>query len=200
MILDINHACYICRRPSLQGETHKQCNVDKTLDGLVVACRQTPLLKDLIHTFKYEHVVDLSSELANLILKKIELSPTINSLLLNPETVLVPVPLHRKKQWERGYNQAQLLAQEIADNFPVQLSVDAIMRQKNTKTQTELPRNKRLGNVKGIFKVTKPELLSKKIIVLIDDVCTTGATLRELARACKLAEAKEVWAVTLTRD
>lgn len=200
LVVDNGHSCYICRRPSLQGETHKQCSTEHSLDGLVVACRQTSLLKDLIHTFKYEHVVDLVPQLAGLLSSKIEQSPVISSLLLNPQTVLVPVPLHRSKEWTRGYNQAQLLAQELAKNYPAQLLDKVVVRQKNTKTQTELPRDKRLDNVKDVFKVTDPELLSGKSIVIIDDVCTTGATLTELARVCRQAGAKEVWALVITRD
>jgi ComF family protein len=200
LIIDNNHSCYICRRPSLQGETHKQCDINKSLDGLVVACHQTSLLKDLIHTFKYEHVVDLATKLAGLMLKKIELSPIINSLLLNPETTLIPVPLHRVKEWERGYNQAQLLAQELAINYPAQILDNVVMRQKFTKTQTELPRERRLVNIKNAFRVVKPELIKNKSVVLVDDVLTTGSTLTELALACKQSGAKEVWAVVITRD
>ncbi|HAU39839.1 MAG: phosphoribosyltransferase [Candidatus Peregrinibacteria bacterium GW2011_GWF2_43_17] len=108
--------------------------------------------------------------------------------------VLVPVPLHPKREKWRGFNQSF----ELIKNLDWQI-VPAIKRTRNTKPQAELARYERLENLNGAFTVhpsALPKLLNKKII-LVDDVCTTGTTLSECARVLKGAGVKEVYAVVL---
>ncbi len=99
--------------------------------------------------------------------------------------LIVPVPLHPKREKWRGFNQAA----ELTTGLPV------IKRVRHTKCQAELSRNTRLENLRGAFEVCV-DICGEKI-VLIDDVCTTGATLSECARALKEAGAREVWGVVL---
>ena len=110
------------------------------------------------------------------------------------KVVLVPVPLHPKREKWRGFNQSF----ELIKNLDWQI-VPAIKRTRNTKPQAELARYERLENLNGAFTVhpsALPKLLNKKII-LVDDVCTTGTTLSECARVLKGAGVKEVYAVVL---
>jgi competence protein ComFC len=191
--------CLVCHRPTLQGSTHKECTKETSLDGILIASWRTDLLKDLVHSFKYENLKILAPQLAEIISRKIDSSPLVANLFLSQKTLLIPVPLFKSREWDRGYNQAELLARELIENSPVQLAGDLIRRTRNTTTQTDLPRHKRLKNIQHAFEVIASEKIKNKSIILVDDVTTTGATISEIARVLKQAKAKEVWGLVLAR-
>lgn len=125
-------------------------------------------------------------------------------LKTNPEfkgfRFLLPVPLARKKLAQRGFNQSELLADIIAENGDFEVIKNAIIRSKNTKSQTTLNKEDRKSNMLNAFSALKPELIKGKNIILIDDVATTGSTLQELAKTLKKAGAKKIAAFTLARE
>ena len=105
--------------------------------------------------------------------------------------LIVPVPLHRVRLRERGYNQSALLAWACVDAFPLAEVVDALQRIRPTQTQSKLAGEKRANNVRGAFAVTGDEVDGKRVL-LIDDVVTSGGTVVECARALMRAGAKHV--------
>ncbi len=120
--------------------------------------------------------------------------------------VIVPVPLHRARQRERGFNQAEVLACSLARRLkaadrPARQPVETrcLLRIRPTAPQTGLNFRQRVENVRGVFKVTSPDAVHGRVIVLVDDVMTTGATLSSCARALKEAGAARVQAITLAR-
>ncbi len=112
--------------------------------------------------------------------------------------ILVPVPLSEQRLKERGYNQAELLAKPVAARHRLPLQPDALRRVRTTQAQSRLTQFERQHNTAGAF-VAQPAILAKRTVILVDDVCTTGATLTACAQACRLAGASAVWAITLTR-
>jgi ComF family protein len=90
---------------------------------------------------------------------------------------VVPVPLHRKKEHKRGYNQSALIAEGVAEVMQIPVVHHAVSRIRDTETQTEKTRAERIDNVAMAFAIRKPELLKGKHILLVDDVLTTGATI-----------------------
>lgn len=146
----------------------------------------------LIHLMKYSGVVDIADFFGN----------RIGTTLLNEDEIgefdlLIPVPLHRHRHRERTYNQAELLARSAAraSNFPI--AADAVVRVKNTKSQTTLSAIDREINVKGAFVIQKPETVRNKAVIIVDDVVTTGATTNEIAKLLLTAGAKRVCAVCI---
>lgn len=111
--------------------------------------------------------------------------------------VIVPVPLHSRRLRERGYNQSLLLAQQLAREAALPVLSDVLRRVKYTMSQTQLDGNQRRQNVAGAFVCT--EGVRDKTVLLVDDVCTTGATLEASSRALKAGGASSVWALTLAR-
>ena len=110
---------------------------------------------------------------------------------------IIPVPLYKTRLREREFNQAQILSNYIAGEFNKTVLPDSLMRSRNTKTQTELERNKRLLNVKNSFSVIKKDDIKGKNLLLVDDVLTTAATSSEAAYALKNAGANIVFVLTL---
>lgn len=120
--------------------------------------------------------------------------------------VLVPVPLHRARQRERGFNQAEVLARSLERRFRAapggrrrHVETRCLLRIRPTAPQTGLNFRQRVENVRGVFRVIAPDSVRGRTIVLVDDVMTTGATLSSCARALKQAGAERVLALTLAR-
>ena len=147
---------------------------------------QSPL-REAVHQLKYRRVRRVARPLGALM-------RTRGEPLLIDADLAVPVPLHPFRRRERGFNQAEDLAQHVG--LPM---VVALRRVRRTAAQADLPAARRHGNVKGAFAARHGRSISGKIVVLIDDVSTTGATLDACAIALKEAGAREVRALTAAR-
>ncbi len=116
--------------------------------------------------------------------------------------MIIPVPLHRERLQQRGYNQAQLLAEVCSAALGLPLHISLLTRVRATAAQAHLSMRERQQNVAGAFLLdykAKVRVLSQSNILLIDDVCTTGATLEACATPLFAAGAKTVWALVLAR-
>jgi len=113
--------------------------------------------------------------------------------------MIIPVPLHKKRYAERGFNQATLLARELKKVIQVPVKTKRLARAKNTPHQARLNREGRLKNVENAFRILSPEKIQGKQILLVDDVYTTGATMQTCAEVLLEAGAKDVYGWTLAR-
>lgn len=113
--------------------------------------------------------------------------------------VIIPVPLHYTRLLKRRYNQCGLLAAELHKLIGVNVDYNALVKHKSTRPQVEFSGHERIKNVRGVFSVKHPDKIKGKHVVLIDDVMTTGSTLRECALALKAAGAKSVDTLTVAR-
>ncbi len=147
-------------------------------------------LRKLIHQFKYGKVETLARPFSKLLVRALPLDEDFD--------VVIPMPMHWRKQWERGFNQAELLARPVAKRRGLKLSFN-LRRTRYTKAQAGLSEAERRTNLKDAFRVKRPEQIAGKRILLVDDVFTTGATLRAAASALKAAGARRVTALTLAR-
>jgi ComF family protein len=148
--------------------------------------------KELIHRFKYRKKIPLGKRLAQ------RLGESVNGdsdFLISD--FLIPVPLHKSRYRERGFNQSEILAEEISKITGLSVLKNALKRKKNTKDQTNLSPRQREENVRGAFVVTQPEMINGKKIILVDDVITTGATLSECARMLKQAGVEKILGMTI---
>jgi ComF family protein len=154
----------------------------------------TEPVRTLIHQFKYKKHMCLATPLG-LLLTNLLLQKTIGEL-----DFVVPVPLHWKKKRERGFNQSELMAKKISRKLSIPISTNNLFRVKNTLSQTQLSRTQRQKNVKGAFKVKKPEMFFRKNVLLVDDVLTTGMTASECAKSLENAGTNKVFLIALARS
>jgi ComF family protein len=147
-------------------------------------------LRKLIHLFKYGKVESLAEPLSKFLLLATPLEAQFD--------VVIAMPMHWRKQWERGFNQARLLAEPIARRYGLKVS-DSLRRTRYTKAQAGLSEAQRRDNLKNSFRVERRDQVAGKRVLLVDDVFTTGATLRAAAEVLKAAGASHVTALTLAR-
>ncbi len=182
--------CPYCLRQAVGGRVHPRCKKPFGLDGLVIASRYRGSVRLLITKFKYKYVRDILSLLCEL------LASNISRFDLPQDALFVPVPLHpRRKRW-RGFNQSELLANQLGARFGIK-SVDLLARVRETKSQVSLAAKERKGNVSGAFGLKGKVKVESRKIILVDDVYTTGATMKECAKVLKMAGAKEVWGMVV---
>lgn len=109
---------------------------------------------------------------------------------------VVAVPLSAKRKRKRGYNQAELIAEELSSRLKLPLIDGALVKTKENKSQAKLKRREREENVRGVYEVTSPETFKGRRVLVVDDVMTTGATLGEVSRILYKAKARSVEALT----
>jgi ComF family protein len=151
-------------------------------------------MRTLLKKFKYGGRPDLSRPLARMLTDLWAAEPS-----LGPVDAVVPVPLHWTRERLRGYNQARVLAQAFAKKAGLPV-LEALKRRRPAPSQTSLDKLARAANVRDAFQARRPEAVRGKTLLLVDDVCTTGATLEACARALKAAGARRVSALTAARQ
>lgn len=148
----------------------------------------------MLWAFKYRFIADLKIPLGRLVSAYLR-RKKFDKLLENyrRRILVVPVPLHRRRLNWRSYNQSALLAQELSSKFGLNMAQDVLTRIAHKKSQTELKdKTERAKNVSHIFVCRKTEKVENKIILLVDDVSTTGSTLDEGARILKQSGAEKI--------
>ena len=151
-------------------------------------------MREAIHAFKFGGRRSLAEPLGDL------LAGLGLSALPGPvPDLLVPVPLHRRRERERGYNQALLVARRLERAWGIAVSADALVRVGATAPQADLDAPARRRNVRKAFAVVRPEIIEGRHLVLVDDVLTTGATAAECARTLAGAGAAVVGVLTIAR-
>lgn len=212
--------CPFCSIPKivLDGRTCPSCRRSKKLNGLYSAVPyNNSIIKKLIYQFKYSHIKELAKPLSSLITihlanlnpvrdsenvdksKKENISNGASKVKNFSGFVLMPIPLHKKKLKERGFNQAEEIAKQLSKTLGAPVLSNILVKIKQTLNQVDLKKEEREKNIKGSFSCQKPDLIFGKKILLVDDVFTTGSTMEEGALTLKRAGAKQVWGIVVAR-
>ena len=199
-----HQSCPIClARTTPYGQVCFACKEksETALDGIFVASfYQVPLLKYIIHSYKYRFLFSLASTIGDILIEELRKSD-----IPIPDLIL-PVPLHQRRLRFRGFNQSELLANHLAQALTPGITLS---QQKNTLLRTRYTRpqmktsskEERIKNLKGAFALGERDTsnLSDKDIWLVDDVATTGTTLEECTTILKQAGAKSVFGIVIAR-
>lgn len=185
--------CDICgdALPSWRADADTRCTRCRRRPRVITRGRSIAsyegTLRDILHGLKYDGRRSVARGLG-------ERMSRSGAEVLDGADALVPVPLHWIRQYRRGFNQAEELARHVG--LPV---VRALRRSRRTITQTDLPEAQRLENVSGAFRLRRGARITGQVLVLVDDVSTTGATLDACARVLLTGGAAEVRALTAAR-
>lgn len=195
--------CGICQKGSIDGLTHPKCKTPYAIDGILSSIAYKGIVKKLIYQFKYSpYLSDLKSILGKLLYEGIIQQEAFAKFLENKNVWIVCVPLHVSRERKRGYNQSDLLAKELSVKLEIPYVQNVLIREKQTKPQFELKKDERRKNILGAFGINlklKTKIRGKNIII-VDDITTTGATLRECGKILKQSGAGKVLGVTLAHE
>jgi len=155
---------------------------------------QDNIISELIKTYKYKSVRDIN-ELWKKLLNGVEKNlPTDFA-----DAIVIPIPLFKRRERNRGFNQAEDLGRIIAEKMGIKIECEGLRRGRSTAQQAGLTAEERRKNIEGAFYWSKTDLAPEKI-VLVDDVYTTGSTMRECAKVLKMNGSKKVWGFAPARD
>jgi ComF family protein len=195
--MEAEYYCVDCKTPFLNRfplDADGRCSLCRLgltdFDTIYTFGSYADTLRELIHLFKYSQIRPLARPLGALIARAIPREHRFD--------LIIPMPLHWKKRWSRGYNQSELLAKEIARRWGVPIR-KIVRRVKPTAPQAGLSNSKRRLNVRGAFAVRKGANLKGLRVLLIDDVLTTGATAGACASVLKRAGASHVAVAVVAR-
>lgn len=184
--------CPLCGQTQERMELCARCAGEPLrIDGIRSVALFEGTLRQAIHRFKYRSARDLAAPLGEMIADFWREHPLSADLI-------VPVPLHARRLKERGYNQAQLLADQLGGAIGITVAGDVLRRTRYTMAQARLDGGQRRQNVQGAF-LCQDSRVRDRPVLLIDDICTTGATLESCSVALREGGACSVWALTLAR-
>jgi len=193
--------CMVCGIPfsafGPRGEHHRceECRRHRPAFAYARSvARYGGVIREALHAFKFDRVTALERPLGALMAEVGRGMVSVGEI-----TLVVPVPLHRSRQSERGFNQAELLARRLGRVWKIPVGHGILRRRVATRPQTELNGRDRRRNVRNAFSVVKPAALRGQHVLLVDDIYTTGATCAEAARVLKRGGAAKVGILTVAR-
>ncbi len=187
--------CLYCNKKSLYGLTHPGCQQEFGIDGFTTVFKYNETLKQIIKAFKYRRALAVWEEFSLLIkpnkLIKLKNWPKAD--------FLQPIPLHTNKLNDRGFNQAEIIGNFFNHFLKLKVS-DLLLRKKETKPQAQITtKRKRKSNISKAFIMNKKAEVKNSVIILIDDLLTTGDTMKEAGKVFKKSGAKLVFSLTLAK-
>lgn len=191
--------CLYCGRASLMGFTHPICQRPKGVDGLISIYYYNNTLKKIIKNIKYRLVSDAFEELFRIINYEVLADKLKYFRNLKGSILICPIPLHVKRLNQRGFNQSIIIANFYARllNLPV---ISVLERNKDTQSQAKLKKDiERHMNMRGVFSLKKGSAIKGKNIILVDDLVTSGSTVKEAAIPLKRHGAASVYVLTLAK-
>ncbi len=186
--------CDICGTPDVNGLCDACATSPPRYGQLRTVALYQTTLQQATHLFKFEKKKVFARHLIELINAHIPVDCDIATY-----DFILPIPIHKKRLRERGFNQATLLADGIAKAAGVPVLTDALVRKRHTVAQSSLDREARQQNIVGAFEIRNPKVIRGKRLLVIDDVFTTGATIREAVNELWTVDPAEVDVLTLAR-
>jgi ComF family protein len=165
------------------------------LDGMAAVGRYEGELREAIHALKYGRRRALAVPLGEMLARRLD-----ETLGEWGTGVVVPVPIHWRRRFQRGFNQSELLVEEIARRVRVRVDRASLARVRHTRSQVGLSGEQRRRNLQGAFRVHAPEAIRGQTVLLVDDVATTCTTLVECAAVLRDASARAVYGLVLAGD
>jgi len=194
--------CSECGKGSIDGLTHPKCRTRYGMDGLISAISYKGIVKKLLYQFKYPpYLSDLKTILGALMYEGLIQQAVFVKFTENKNLVLVPVPLHANRLRRRGYNQAELLSNVLSQKMEIPVK-NLLVRIRDSKPQYKLTREERGRNIFEAFSFNaKIKSFPKdKNVILVDDITTSGITMRECTKILKRNGIQKVLGITLAHE
>ena len=192
-----NYICKDCNKTVNAIALNKIANYNnKFFKNHLYIFKYEDIIREKIIKFKFENEAYLYRTFAQAVLNNKE-----NIKFIEEYDYLIPVPIHKRRKKQRGYNQSELIARAINDNIKsIKLQTNILIKDKNIVPQSTLNQNERIENIKNVYKILNKEKIKNKKILILDDIFTTGSTVNECSRILKEAGAKKIGVLTIAKD
>lgn len=196
--MDKNSLCKKCENllnRQAEFSVYENDNLENYFDKHIYFFMYEGNIRKLILNYKFNEKSYLYKTFVNFITKNEKFCIIIESY-----DIIMPVPISKKRNKERGYNQSYLIAMELSKKFNIKLVNDCLYKSKNIIEQSKLSKEERKQNIHGVYALLNPEKIKNKKILLVDDIFTTGSTVNECCKMLRIANIKEVSVLTLAKD
>lgn len=153
------------------------------------------IIRKMMINYKFNEKSYLYLTIVNFLLK----NKKFYEILKSYDTIIA-VPISKKRRKERGYNQSELIAKEIAKKLGIDYQCQCLFKTKDIIEQSKLNKEEREKNIQGVYKLERKKLLENKKILLIDDIYTTGSTVKECSKTLSQANPKQIGVLTIAKD
>lgn len=189
----------LCKKCEIKTKKYEinliQKNKNKYFEELFCIFKYESIIREILIKYKFNNKSYIYKTFSKIILKN---KKTCG--FLEKYDIIIPVPISRKRKYERGYNQTELIAKEIAKILNIKLENNILIKIIDTKVQSELSKKDRLNNVKNAFKIINDGKIKDMNVLIFDDIYTTGSTVNECAKVLKIAGANKVGILTIAKD
>lgn len=200
VVLNINSTIDICETcykkipffSDEKGSFINKASNSNNFDQIICLCEYSGILKDALIRYKFFNKVYYFRTFAKLLSDKVK-----RVTILSDFDIIISVPLYKKKEFDRGYNQAYLISKVLSKETNIPEQSNLLERVRNTGAQSLLDKDNRLINIKNAFQVKKADRIKNKSLLLVDDIFTTGSTIDECSKALKDSGAKRVVAAVI---
>ncbi len=195
--------CAVCQKGSIDGLTHPRCRTAYGIDGIISSIAYKGIVKKLLYQFKYSPFLsDLKTILGKIFYEGLIQQEAFVSFITSKRIYIISVPLHPMRLKKRGYNQAELLGKELSSSLNIKYIPGVLLRKVNTRPQFDLKKGERGKNILGAFSINPKfqKRIKGKRFLLVDDITTTGSTLRECSKILKKSGAVRVIGVALAHE
>jgi len=194
--IDKQPLCSICSKKIEGLSCIKVQNVhNKNFSKQAYLFKYGGIIREKLINYKFNEQSYLHETFANIIIKNEKICRFIKNY-----DIIIPVPIHRKRYKQRGYNQTELIARKIAENLDITVVTDVLVKEKNNKPQSDLTKTEREQNIKNVYRVQNSQKIKNKTILIIDDIYTTGNTVKECSRMLQQAGASQIAVLTIAKD
>lgn len=196
--LNSNFLCNKCQKKlesQAKFKIEKNSNTNYYFEEHLYIFEYQGMIRKVILNYKFNDKSYLYKTIVNFLLKNEKYFQ-----ILQFYDTIIPVPISKKRRKERGYNQSELIAKEIAKNIQKEYNKQCLFKTKNITEQSKLNREERQKNIQGVYKLYNPQKIQNKKILLIDDIYTTGSTVNECSKILIQAQPKKIGVLTLAKD
>ncbi len=188
--------CINCRRKiELLSEANIINVYNKSFSKQAYIFKYNGIIREKLINYKFNEQAYLNETFADIIIKNEKICRFIKNY-----DIIIPVPIHRKRYKERGYNQTELIAIKMAKKLGISVTINVLIKEVNNKPQSELTKNEREQNIKNVYRIRNGQKIKNKAILIMDDIYTTGNTVNECSKMLKQAGASEIAVLTIAKD
>ena len=194
--------CDTCFEKRFFNKVENECRIEnynnknKSFNEHLYLFKYEKEIRSIILDYKFNDKAYLRDFFVKIILKNEKICRKIKKY-----DIMIPVPIHKKRKSQRGYDQSELIAKKLVKSFDnLELITNCLVKQKHTIKQSALSKNERKQNVIGVYKLKNKEKISNKRIILFDDIFTTGSTTNECAKILKENGVSKVLVFTIAKD